>query len=145
MTCRMIVLYQNPLNNTVWHTWIIQTVNQDWSITVLEANREWKTTWWPLVENTYSAEQVRNMKFSKNPWIQWTEYKTDSIPQYTNYLTSWKIGTNKDELAAIVKEFWSVENFKAQAEQYNNSENWPRQKELDKNYKIKKTSRKYCI
>jgi predicted nucleic acid-binding Zn-ribbon protein len=61
-----------------------------------------------------------------------TEFKQNSIPQYTNYLTSWKIWTNKDELAFIVKEFWSVENFKAQAEAYNNSENWPRQKELDK-------------
>lgn len=61
------IFVSNPLNNKVGHTWIIQSVNNDWSITVLEANREWKTTWWPLVENTYTAEQVKNMKFSVNP------------------------------------------------------------------------------
>lgn len=60
-----------------------------------------------------------------------TDFDPNSLPIYTNYLQTGKIGTNKDEFAEIIREFGGVENFKQQAENYNNSENWPRQKELD--------------
>lgn len=100
--------------------------------------------WWDWSHLDYRVSD--NGSFALNGWnwidpnqFMWdvtpeatTDFKNNSIPQYSNYLKTWKLWTNKDELAFIVKEFWSVENFKTQAENYNNSENWPRWKELEK-------------
>jgi len=68
---------------------------------------------------------------------QQVDFRQESVPQFINYLQSWKVWSNTAELEAIEQEFWSVENFKRQAEAYNNSENWPRQKELDEVNKLK--------
>jgi len=132
----------NPLWNDVGHTWIVQTINPDGSIEVLEANADGKAEWQIPTTKTYTAEETQNMFFSNAPKAKEEEKKvTDfdqaTIPQYTNYLTSWKIGTNKDEMAQMVKQFGSIEEFKRQAEAYNNSPNWPRQRELDKVNKLK--------
>ena len=48
--------------DNVWHTWIIQEVNNDWTVTVLEANAKWGTAWWPPVINKYS---INWMTFSQ--------------------------------------------------------------------------------
>lgn len=84
------VFVSNPLNNTVWHTWIVQTVNNDWSITVLEANAEWKSTWWPLEEKTYSAEQVARMKFSKAPQKTYSDNDIALLSSVTKLDKQWK-------------------------------------------------------
>lgn len=99
------VFVSNPLNNTVWHTWIVQSVNSDWSITVLEANKEWKSTWWPLVENTYSAEKVKNMIFSQGLQKKqqaWWEYTTSQKAIMDTYL---KNPASKQNITAL-KNAW---------------------------------------
>lgn len=49
------------------HIGIVQTVNEDGSITALEANRSGKKTGTEPQLNTYTAEQVKRMKFSQPP------------------------------------------------------------------------------
>lgn len=57
------------INNwtSYWHTGIVQSVNADWSITVLEANAAGKTQWQPAKTTTYSADKVKWMLFSQAP------------------------------------------------------------------------------
>lgn len=49
-----------------WHTGIVTKVLEDWSIEVLEANRDWWNGSYPEI-NTYSASKVKNMVFSFPP------------------------------------------------------------------------------
>lgn len=59
-----------------WHIGIVTGINQDWSITVLEANRENRKEWSTPKQWTYTPEQMKKMIFSqapqKQPWPnQW--------------------------------------------------------------------------
>jgi hypothetical protein len=82
----------NPLNNNVWHTWIVQSYNNDWSITVLEANSTWSKDWGVPAVKTYTASEVSKMTFSKAP--KWKEYNytwqtTLKTPDLISY-AAWK-------------------------------------------------------
>jgi len=94
-----------------------------------------KENWW---EQIAWEEDLWHFEYT---WVKdkalWTGFDTATIPQYSNYLTTWKVGTNKDEMAQIAKQFGSVEEFKRQAEEYNNSKWWPREKDLIKIKKLK--------
>jgi len=57
----------NPLNNQVWHTGIVQKVNEDGSVVVLEANAKGLAKWSKPIEKTYSQDQVSGMVFSNAP------------------------------------------------------------------------------
>jgi hypothetical protein len=71
------VMVSNPLNNSVWHTWIVQKVNDDGSVVILEANAAGKKEGQPPVLKTYTAEQMKWMMFSIPP--KWSSYtKTSS-------------------------------------------------------------------
>lgn len=58
------------------HTGIVTKVMEDWSIEVLEANREWTSKWSYPELNTYSASKVKSMVFSMPP-ATWEEYSVD--------------------------------------------------------------------
>lgn len=95
------VFIYNKWWSKVWHTWIIQSVNPDWSITTLEANRAGSKTWWPAEQVTYSAETLKKwFTFSDKiseplTWLtktQKADLKTartdmESDPQYKAYRT----------------------------------------------------------
>lgn len=100
------VFVSNPLNNTVWHTWIVENVNPDWSITTIEANADWKKTWWPLERRTYTKDQVANMMFSKS-----IKSYNENFEEY--YKKAGKLTAEDSKI--ITKEFWSMENFQKQA------------------------------
>lgn len=93
----------------VWHTWIVQKVNPDWSITVLEANREWSKAWTPPTIRNYSKASVDKMHFSQNvipKASQDTSKSTDSnIIAYNSATPStlWKIA-NTPEWKKVVAE-----------------------------------------
>jgi len=53
--------------NSTGHIGIVQQVNADGSIVVLEANRQNSTNGGAPMLGTYSAEQLKNMTFSKSP------------------------------------------------------------------------------
>lgn len=106
--------------------------------------------------SSLSDDQISQLQMAKiqkeSPWLfsilQWawwdttwskTTFSRQNEPQYRNYLTTWKIWTNAEEIKQIEKEFWSVENFKKQAEAYNNSPWWPREQEINQINKIKDT------
>lgn len=55
----------NPLNNNIWHTGIVQSVNADWSITVLEANASGKANGEAPATKTYTNTSW--MTFSQAP------------------------------------------------------------------------------
>jgi len=134
------LMVSNPLWNEVWHTWIVQAINEDWSVDILEANVEWLAEWQAPVIRTYSAEDIGKMKFSKSPTeeeVKTKDFDKASVPQFVNYLQKWKIWTSATEVKLINDEFWSIAEFKRQAELYNNSEWWPRQKELSRINKIR--------
>lgn len=119
----------NPLWNEVWHTGIVQSVNPDGSITVLEANPQWRETGSYPVTRTYTAEQMQNMYFSNPPLKQPTEMvDKPSIPDFERFLKSGTLTWPDSE--RLIEEFGSIEEFKRQAEAYNNSPWWPREQEL---------------
>lgn len=106
------IFVSNPLNNTVWHTWIVQSVNADWSITVLEANAEWKNSWWPLVERTYSADQVANMQFSQAPTTSVAQDLDTKIIQIWK-IAYWKTISDKEweRITKIVNKYPNATNY----------------------------------
>jgi hypothetical protein len=117
---RWWVFVSNPLNNTIWHTWIVQSVNEDWSITVLEANREWKITWWPLVEHTYSAEQVKKMRFSQS--IEWWRSWDYTLQEKAIMDTYLKNPASKQNIEALTKAWLTsddITSYKTSAKWYN--------------------------
>lgn len=59
-----------------WHTGIVTKVFEDWSIEVLEANRDGSSKWSYPELNTYSASKVKSMIFSMPP-ATWEEYSVD--------------------------------------------------------------------
>lgn len=135
------VFVSNPLWNDIWHTGIVQKVNPDGSIEVLEANAWGSDKWEVPVLKKYSAEDIQNMSFSVNPNQEAIDkkeaedeqfFKTDSISQFSNYLSNGKIWNSATEIETIENEFGSIEEFKRQAENYNNSANWPKAKEIAK-------------
>jgi hypothetical protein len=105
----------------------VQVVNADGSIEVLEANASGLKDGEKPTTKTYTAEQAENMFFSKSPKAAEPELTRDfdkaSVPQFVNYLQKGKIGTSATEVATIEEQFGSVEEFKRQAELYNNSPN----------------------
>ena len=74
------------------------------------------------------SEEAAPSAEEKAPWY----FDTTSSAQFTNFLQSGKIGTNSDEAKMIQEEFWSIEEFKRQAHNFNWSEGWPATKELEK-------------
>jgi len=53
--------------NSTGHIGIVQQVNSDGSIVVLEANRQNSANGGAPMLGTYTAEQLKNMTFSKSP------------------------------------------------------------------------------
>ena len=94
------IFVSNPLGNSVGHTWIVQSVNSDGSITVLEANAQWKAEWQPPITKTYSAAQAKWMIFSKAPTktnvtVTATAWNTLARPDVNNNpwnLKMWDVG-----------------------------------------------------
>lgn len=78
------LMVSNPLWNTVWHTWIVQAINADWSIDVLEANAEWKAEWQIPVTRTYPAENIWDMVFSKAPEEKEVTLTDTDIAKFNN-------------------------------------------------------------
>lgn len=80
----------NPLWNDVWHTWIIQKVNSDWSIEVLEANAQGLENWQKPVTKIYTADQLKNqaMAFSNAP-----PQKEKTLMEDVD-LRVWRLGAN---------------------------------------------------
>lgn len=107
-----------------------------------------KWTWWDWSHLDYRVSDNWSFALNGGNWIDptqfmWeqvdevkTEFDKASIPQFTNYLQTWKTWASATEIWVIEDQFGSIEEFKRQAENYNNSENWPRQKELDKIIKL---------
>lgn len=60
-----------------WHTWIVQSVNADWSFVVQEANRDWSKQWWEPTLWTYKSTAW--MTFSKPVILQTNIDDTDII------------------------------------------------------------------
>lgn len=83
------LMVSNPLWNEIWHTWIIQAINADWSIDVLEANAGWSTEWEAPVIRTYSAEQFANMSFSESP-TSWKDEYTKDVTDWGQNILTWK-------------------------------------------------------
>ena len=82
----------NPLNNNVWHTGIVQSVNPDGSFTVLEANASGKASGEQPTIKTYNSTEW--MTFSQAP--QWQE---NNNPVIDTLLWSGKF--TKDQAAAM--------------------------------------------
>lgn len=120
--------------DNVWHTWIIQEVNNDWTVTVLEANAKWGTAWWPPVINKYSINwmtfsqpieknlewmpmsDLRNIarntevanidKFTASP--EWRAQLIDAINTKQNEKNKKNIIANKEEIANNYPDFNDV-------------------------------------
>lgn len=71
------IFVSNPLGNNIWHTGIVQSVNEDWSITVLEANASGNSTWEAPTLRTYNNTSW--MTFSQAPLNKQTQVQADSI------------------------------------------------------------------
>lgn len=87
------VFVSNPLNNSVGHTGIVQTVNPDGSITVLEANADGLTQWQAPILKTYSAEEASNMMFSVSPKEK--DLSMYTTEDYTNMIVNMSWGLSR--------------------------------------------------
>jgi hypothetical protein len=128
----------NEFSVKVWDTltkWsLIWTLGNTWYVV------PWKWWDWSHLDiqvswmNAYQVEEYLKTVWLGDKWestpMWW--FKQESIPMFANYLQTWKLWSNTEELKAITQEFWSIENFKKQAEAYNNAPWWPRETELNK-------------
>ena len=96
------VFVSNPKNNEFWHTWIVQSVNPDWSFVVMEANKDWSEKWWPTVSSTYKSTAW--MTFSK-PVVLEKSSKADIIPTIL-----WSGKFTKDQKNDLIKSINSWED-----------------------------------
>lgn len=88
-----------------WHTWIIQSVNTDWSLVVQEANKDWSKQWWEPTLWTYKSTTW--MTFSKPVVLDKQEY-TDSQKNIMNMIDTKSI--SKIEEAQLKKAWLSIQD-----------------------------------
>lgn len=129
----VVVWKVNPnVEDKYGHTWIIVWETEDWESWIVKSSNikwQWIVSTWTLPKTAASWYRTTDTILTEEAF--W-EFNQSSIPQFKNYLKTWKIGASTSELESIEKEFWNIAQFKKQAEAYNNSKWWPRQKEIKK-------------
>lgn len=88
-------------------------------------------------EDSNSYRMLLDLWIINEDWSLWTqeqaqwpvEFKSDAWPIYEDFLKTWDYGSDANR-KSIEAEFWSLENFRKQAEAYNYRDWWPADKEL---------------
>lgn len=92
-------------NWDTWHTWIIQSVSDDWkSIQVLEANRTNKSNWTPPTTSIYAVSN----KFSFSQPIWATSYKQSWLLANTDFNPKNKIDADAKKYLDLYLQNWKV-------------------------------------
>lgn len=131
----------NVFNRLATWVWTTDTENNNRYATEI-MNNAWIEKWAKFSElsdnQLWSLMNAQLQKESPNFYNELSNIETkeedvvftnEAIVDYEKYL-KWKLWAAERKI--IATEYWGMDNFKKQAEAYNNSENGPRQQELEK-------------
>lgn len=106
------------------YAWAAQTLKTSWMGT--KNAKTWEVMQWLVNRRNEEAQLLMSALQEVE------EFNQASVPQFEEYLKTGKIGASATAEKSIIDEFGSTEEFKRQAEAYNNSPDWPRQREVQK-------------